>query len=456
MKRAQWGWKQTRVIFASLVIAAAGVGVAVPAGAETMEELKATIEQLKQTVNALEKKMETMEQKQIQTEKAIDQQDAKADYNATASGLKLPENTTFSIYGYAKLDAMYTDTGGTVEPLFVSSSIPLDSEQDNLPDNQFFMHAKQSRIGFASSSDTDYGKFKTRIEGDFYGGGGNDKYSNSYGFRIRRAYGELGNLLAGQEWSTFIDLALLPETIDFGAPSGSLFNRQAMIRWTQPFTGGSFMFAVENPSTTLIGKTAETAEDGTVNWINTTMDGSGEYMPDFIARINYDTDFAHFSAVGMLRELIVDDGVYDDSEWGGAVSLNAKIKTWGKDHLHLEVNYGNALGRYMNSAFADAFLNPVTHDIETCDQWGGFVGYHHFWTDSLRSTVVYSLAERDNDLNYVTDAVNKRYQSVHANLIWSPVARVNVGIEYIWGYREVENGEDGDMNRIQTGFQYKF
>jgi hypothetical protein len=29
-------------------------------------------------------------------------------------------------------------------------------------------------------------------------------------------------------------------------------------------------------------------------------------------------------------------------------------------------------------------------------------------------------------------------------------------LEYIWGYREVENGEDGDMNRLQAGFQYKF
>jgi hypothetical protein len=96
----------------------------------------------------------------------------------------------------------------------------------------FIMHAKQTRLGLFTNTTTDYGKFNTRIETDFYGSGGNQTASNSYGLRLRRAYGELGNLLVGQEWSTFIDLASYPETIDFGGPAGSLFVRQAQIRWT--------------------------------------------------------------------------------------------------------------------------------------------------------------------------------------------------------------------------------
>jgi len=445
MKTAKWGWKKTQAIFATLVISSACFSVATPALAEeSLADLKATIEQLKQTVNSLERKMVDMEQKQVKTEEVI----AKSGGSAAVSGLKIPEGTTLSIYGYAKLDALYTDTEGGGKASYVPGAVPLDSQQDGLPDNALFMHAKQTRLGFLSSSTTDYGKLNVRLEGDFYGAGGNENISNSYGLRIRRAYGELGNLLAGQEWSTFIDLGIFMETIDFGGPAGGLFNRQAMIRYTQPFSGGSFQFALENPETILL-----TSEDGVTN---KKMNGSNEYIPDIIARANFDTGFGHYSVVGMARQLTVDDGVYDDSEWGGALSLNAKIPTFGKDHLNLEFNYGNALGRYMESAFAEAFLNPVTHDIETCDQWGGLVGYQHFWIDNLRSTVIYSYAERDNDTNYVTEAVDKKYQSVHANLIWSPVSRVNIGLEYIWGYREVENGEDGDINRVQAGFQYKF
>jgi len=98
----------------------------------------------------------------------------------------------------------------------------------------------------------------------------------------------------------------------------------------------------------------------------------------------------------------------------------------------------------------------VSNEIETSVQLGAFASYQHFWLDSLRSTLTYSYAGRDNDLSYVTSAADKSYQSVHANILWSPIPRIDVGLEYIWGYREVENGEDGDMNRLQGGFKYKF
>ena len=97
-----------------------------------------------------------------------------------------------------------------------------------------------------------------------------------------------------------------------------------------------------------------------------------------------------------------------------------------------------------------------TSTIETNIQLGVFTCYQHFWLDSLRSTLAYSFAGRDNDLSQVTSAADKSYQSVHANILWSPISRIDVGLEYIWGYREIENGENGDINRLQGGFKYKF
>ncbi len=451
MRKANWGWKKTRAIFAAVVISSACVGASSTAiagtrGGESMQDMKAMIEQLKQTVQTLEQKMAVMEENQAETNKTVKEVATK---KAEPSGLQLPANTTMKIYGYTKLDAIYTDTDGGGKYAYTPSAVPLDKDQDKLADNSFIMHARQTRLGFATSTDTDYGKFNIKIETDFYGNTprGAEVYSNSYGLRLRRAYGELGNLRIGQDWSTFIDLATYPEIIDFGGGAGSLFIRQALIRWTQPFSGGSAMFAIENPENTFMVK----GDDG-----NNTINGGQNVFPDIIARVNLNPRFGHFSLVGMLRDLSIDTSEYDDSELGYAFSANAAIPTFGKDNLMLQFNYGDAMGRYMESGFADAFLNPVTHDIETNNQYGGIVSYQHFWMENLRSTVMYSLAERDNDLNFVTDTANKQYQSVHANLIWSPIPRVNMGIEYIWGYREIENGEDGDMNRIQAGFQYKF
>jgi hypothetical protein len=425
--------------------AIAMLAFSLPSGsrAESIEELKATIREMQSNMELLVQKVETLEKQQAKTAEV-----AKIAADSAGGSMVLPKDTTVKLYGYAKLDGLYTDVDGGGKSSYVPSAVPVDSQSGSLADSSFYMHAKQTRLGIFTSTPTDYGKFNIRVETDFFGSGGTEAYSNSYGIRLRRAYGELGNLLVGQEWSTFIDLASIGETADFGGPAGSLFIRQAQVRWTQPFSFGSLQFAIENPETTLA---AYLFEDEKVP-----KEGSGEYLPDFIARANFDTDFGHFSVAGLFRQLIVDNGIYDDDTYGSAVSITASIPIVGKDVLTGQFNYGNALGRYMEAEFADVYIDPVTHSIETADQWGGLASYKHYWLGNLRSTVIYSYAERDNDTALTGDAADAIYQSLHANLFWSPVERINLGVEYIWGYRKLENGDDGDINRIQFAFQYNF
>ena len=54
---------------------------------------------------------------------------------------------------------------------------------------------------------------------------------------------------------------------------------------------------------------------------------------------------------------------------------------------------------------------------------------------------------------------NNTYQRanyVTANLIWLPVDRMGVGIEYLYGFRKNKDGGRGENSRIQMGFQYRF
>lgn len=81
-----------------------------------------------------------------------------------SDGLQLPENTTMSIYGYAKLDVIYTDTDGGGKYFLVPKDIPLNSEQAYLPNNSFIMHARESRMGFNSSTDTSWGNSIPRLK----------------------------------------------------------------------------------------------------------------------------------------------------------------------------------------------------------------------------------------------------------------------------------------------------
>jgi hypothetical protein len=216
------------------------------------------------------------------------------------------------------------------------------------------------------------------------------------------------------------------------------------VRWTQPFDWGNLQLAAENPETWVIdGRTGDSDSYDT------------ERVPDVVARADYNCDFGKFSLALMGRELRIDNDIADDSTYGGAVSVAGLVPTFGKDDFRFMLNYGNALGRYMYSNFEDAYLDR-DGDLEALEQWGGFVAYRHFWLDNLRSSLVYAYAEADNDTGEVGDEVNKRFQSLHLNLVWSPVSQVNLGLEYLRGERELENGDDGDLNRFQFSAQYLF
>ena len=54
------------------------------------------------------------------------------------------------------------------------------------------------------------------------------------------------------------------------------------------------------------------------------------------------------------------------------------------------------------------------------------------------------------------NGINKADQSQHLNLIWSPVANVNLGAEVIHAKRIVTGGDSGTLNRLQFSAQYNF
>ena len=52
--------------------------------------------------------------------------------------------------------------------------------------------------------------------------------------------------------------------------------------------------------------------------------------------------------------------------------------------------------------------------------------------------------------------MTERSQSFHANLIYSPFPKLDIGAEIGWGQRELEDNRKGDLKRIQTTVKYSF
>jgi len=80
-----------------------------------------------------------------------------------------------------------------------------------LPDGKVYYGVRQTRFGVKTATQTRFGDLKTQLEFELFGTGGDAGQTT---FRLRHAYGELGQFGAGQTWSAFMDIDVFPNTIE--------------------------------------------------------------------------------------------------------------------------------------------------------------------------------------------------------------------------------------------------
>ena len=433
----------------ALAIAIGVGGPATAVRADDLQDLKAQIEALQRKVGELEMKQETTEKKQAAVPDNV------VTGGATKGSFKLPgSNTSVTLGGYVKLDAVFSNPSAGVDTkgdLFLDpTAIPVGPTAGNNERNQVKFGARESRLFVKTNTPTSVGDLNTHVEFDFYGADGNESVSNSHNFRLRHAYGTLGNFLAGQTWTNFMNAASLPDTLDFGGPVGQIFDRQAQVRWTQPFggpgsaTSGQWSVGVENPE-------AVVQIPGGASFRADT-----DRLPDVTGQILFNTSIGKISVHGLVRQVRVDakTPAVVDEKLGGAVSVAGVIPTVGKDDFRFTASAGNAIGRYSDGFFPDGVVGS-DGQIRLPKQWGWFAAYRHYWFDQLRSNLVLSTAGENNPAG-APASTNKSTRSAHVNLIWSPVANSDLGLEYIYADRETEDGLKGHLNRLQASAKYAF
>jgi len=427
-------------------VVALALGIASqPAIADELQELQRQIEALESKVRALESRQEVRERPAANAVTA----------GATKGSFKLPgSDTSVTVGGYVKLDAVFGNpsagVGSTADLFLQPNAIPVGPGAGDNERNQVKLGARESRLFLKTSTPTSRGDLAIYVEGDFYGADGNESVSNSSGPRLRHAYGSLGHLLAGQTWTNFMYAPALPETLDFGGPVGQIFDRQAQVRWTQAFdatgslSGGQWSVALENPESVVTLPTGATfrADD--------------DHVPDLTGQVLFSTSRGIFAVAGVLRQIRADSaapGVVDQAV-GSAVSVSAVIPVVGKDDFRFVGSAGNGIGRYSNGFFPDGVVQ-ADGSLHLPRQWLWYAAYRHHWFDGLRSDLVLSGAGESNPAG-TPGTTNKAAQSIHANLIWSPVANSDLGVEYIHATRKTEDGQSGHLNRIQASAKYAF
>jgi hypothetical protein len=385
-------------------------------------------------------------------------------------------NTQYRWYGFIRLDGIYDFQPIASTDSFVTSSIPVPQGEGQ----NAVLTPRYTRLGFDTTTNPSFSDLdlNTRIEMDFFNGNTSGLFG-SFPIRLRFAWVEYGPLLVGQAASVFMDYDVFPNVLDYQGPNGMILMRQPLARLKFPVLGetNTMSLGVEQPYSDIQWEDGGTfvVNPGTGIITDPTADRNEQDMPDFTGNLRHDGDYGHAQLAGIVRRLgFRDDGGTDYIETGYGASLtgtwhpyawlagsSAKATKcpapWQKSRFLGQYAEGTGINRYFqdpNGLGLDAvFIEGV--GFEAIDSNGWFLAYEHWWADRWAS--VFSYSEMDVELpGGLPAGTYQAGEYATANLIYLPFERMGIGLEFLYGERQNNDGETGEAYRIQTALQYKF
>jgi hypothetical protein len=327
-------------------------------------------------------------------------------------------------------------------------------------DGRFFAGVRQSRLGVKGFIPTDLGEIKTIFEFELFGTGVDAGQTT---FRLRHAWGELGQIGAGQTWSPFMDPDVFPNSVEYWGPNGMVFFRNVQLRWTpwQDEGGSRFAVALERPGAS--------ADQGVYAGRIELEGVTGRFpLPDLSAQFRYVKGWGHVQVAGIVRQIKWDD-MNDDAfdltgdATGWGINLSTNLKFGEKKHVFRgQVAFGEGVQNYWNDAPVDIgirnnFQDPVRPVVGEALPILGIVAFLDLnWNKKFTSTVGYSMVDIDNS-DAQADSAYKSGQYALANVMYYPTSNVMLGPEIQWGKREnFRDGFSSDDFRVQFSAKYNF
>jgi hypothetical protein len=375
---------------------------------------------------------------------------------ASATFAEETSKPEIQVYGFAM-----TDTGfnaGTIDPdwydVLRPTKLPkFDGEFGD--EGRWFFGVRQSRLGLKAKAPTHLGDLKVHLEGELFGVGDDAGRTT---FRLRHAFGELGQFGAGQTWSSFMDIDVFPNSVEYWGPSGMVFYRNVQVRWRGDFGPSQVQVSLENP-----GGSADT--DNYADRVELENVTARFPVPDVAAYYKLGGKWGYVKVAGIARYLAWDDVGTGPTNltghawgWGGTVSSNINFSI---AVLRLQAVYGAAIQNYMNDAALDVAVEtradparPLVGVALKSLGTSAFVDLN--WSKYFTSTIGHSFIRIYNSNGQGDDAFKLGHYAL-ANLLIHPTEDFMFGPEFQWGQRQ--NFRDGwsyDTWRIQVSLKYSF
>jgi len=363
-------------------------------------------------------------------------------------------DTAIKFGGRIRTAAVFTLDSLGSEDRFLTNSIPVeDSDAAAGKGKRTTFSANTSRLNFEVRTPAGATQMRAFIEADFFG---SDEEGMKTNFRLRHAYAQFHGLLVGQTWSTFSDPAADHQDLDFEGINGENLIRQPQFRYTWLLREHfNFAAAAETPEVSLTG-------------------GQGvNFVPDLVGRAVW-----KFKGIGHLQGAVVRRQIRGESDLNpGAVE---SVDAWGAslsgvvpfyyfnltDRFIYQLNIGKGNARYINDLNSlggqDAVFDPANGDLKTLAARGFYLDYEHQWKEwertrvmKLRSSLIWSYVLVDN-LDFQLGDAYHRTNRWSFNVVFSPIDRIDVGIEYIYGTRENKDGNRGSADQFQIVGIFRF
>ena len=357
-------------------------------------------------------------------------------------------DTTFKLGGFVDFDTHVSNFsdggfagGSVVRDFYIPGATPVGNGDNDTTTTD--LTAEATRFSVTGTRDVGGKKATAYIETDFLlSGQGNERVSSSFAPRLRRAYIDYNGFRAGQEWSTFQNTSAIPESASFYVlGDGQVFIRQAQVRYST----GNFQFALENGNTTVTPATGAGRVEADSNT-----------LPDVVARYNLKGSYGNVSLAAIGRQLRFNTATTEsETDFGWGISAAGRVGL-GKGDIRFSATAGEGLGRYvgLNSINAAA-VNPLTGDLEAIPSYGGHISLRYPLTDKSRFNIGASALFADNP-DFLPLSATESTQSVFAAYLFDVAPKVTVGIEGLYGERELEDGTDGSLSRFTFSTKYGF
>ena len=344
------------------------------------------------------------------------------------------------LLGSVRVNGYYDFNGMTSTEGFKPYEIPVG--EDNIPGlSAVYIGARQSRFAIEGTANTKVGSIKTYIEVDFA------SQASSY-FRLRHAFAEWNFWKLGYTWTTFMDNASLPKTVEFEGPNSSTSKRHGLIRYERKFEDKSiFGVSIESPKADYYNPNDSLIQNA-----------SNQRNIDLAGRYKYYNRWGHVQLAGILRNIDFLQNGKMETKRGGGILLSSTIHINEKHQINSQYSIGKGIAYYyvgFNEKQLDAVYNPNTEKMMLKGIQGGFVNYSYQYTEQLIFSAIVGLSSMKNEEFEPGDSF-KSSQYFAVNGFYNPIKTISLGLELTYGSRKNLDDQKGNASRISMLAKFDF